>query len=202
MRTIHTALLAGAALAATATAAQAQFPFDIFGSPGYAGPETATLYEYPNYQGRSITVTREQANLDSIGFNDRTRSIRVQGSWRLCEDANYRSRCETITGAVPDLARHGIQGLSSLQMIGAGYPGGYPGYPGGGYGYPGQSQGPVQGRDVVFYPGVVGSNYGSPYGGYRGTRRTADEFCRSMGHRSAAWSSRAGSELSDVLCRR
>ena len=202
MRTSYKALIAGAALATVGTAAHAQFPFDIFGQPGYAGPETATLYEYPNYQGRSVTVTREQSNLDSIGFNDRTRSIRVQGSWRLCEDADYRSRCETVTGAEPDLTRRGIHGLSSLQLTGGGYPGGYPGYPGGGYGYPGQGQGPVQGRDVVFYPGVVGSTYGSPYGGYRGARRTADEFCRSMGHRGSAWSDRTGGELSDVLCRR
>lgn len=196
MRTSYQALIAGAALASIGTAAHAQFPFDIFGSsPGYGGPDTAVLYEYPNFQGRSVTVTREQSNLDSIGFNDRTRSIRVQGSWRLCEDAGYRSRCETITGAVPDLGRMGFHGISSLQMVG----GGYGGYPGGGYGYPGQTQGPVHGRDVIFYPGVVGSSYGSPYGG---ARRTGDEFCRSMGHRGAAWSARAGGELSDVLCRR
>ena len=205
MRKSYQALLAGAALAAVGTAAHAQFPFNPggYGQPyGYQGPDTATLYEYPNFQGRSVTVTREQSNLDSIGFNDRTRSIRVQGSWRLCEDADYRSRCETVTGAEPDLTRRGIHGLSSLQLTGGGYPGGYPGYPGGGYGYPGQGQGPVQGRDVVFYPGVVGSTYGSPYGGYRGARRTADEFCRSMGHRGSAWSDRSGGELSDVLCRR
>lgn len=202
MRTTYKALIAGAALAAIGTAANAQFPFDIF-SPGYGGPDTATLYEYPNFQGRSVVVTREQSNLDSIGFNDRARSIRVTGSWRLCEDAGFRSRCETVNGTVADLGRFGFHGVSSLQKVAdGGY--GYPGqYPDGGYGgYPGQGDGPVQGRDVVFYPGVVGSAYGAPYGSGYGSRRTADEFCRSMGHRSSAWSSRSGGELSDVVCRR
>ena len=59
MRTSYKALIAGAALATIGTAAHAQFPFEIFGSPGYAGPDTATLYEYPNVQGRSVVVTRE-----------------------------------------------------------------------------------------------------------------------------------------------
>lgn len=202
MRTTYKALIAGAALAAVGTAAQAQFPYDIF-SPGYGGPDTATLYEYPNFQGRSVVITREQGNLDNIGFNDRARSIRATGSWRLCEDAGFRSRCETVNGTVADLGRFGFHGVSSLQKVGDGgygYPGGDYGYPGGGY--PGQGYGPVQGRDVVFYPGVVGSSYGSPYGGYGGSRRTADEFCRSMGHRNAAWSDRSGGELSDILCRR
>lgn len=200
MRTTTKALIAGAALATIGTAAQAQFPFDIFGGGqpyGYQGPDTAILYEYPNFQGRSVTITREQSNLDSIGFNDRARSIRATGSWRLCEDAGFRSRCETVNGTVADLGRFGFHGISSLQKVGDyGYPGGGYGYPGGGYG-----QG-VPGRDVVFYPGVVSSTYGSPYGGYGGVRRTADQFCRAMGHRNAVWSDRSGGELSDVLCRR
>lgn len=197
MRTTYKALIAGAALAAVGTAAQAQFPFDVFGyGQQYGGPDTATLYEYPNFQGRSVTVTRERSNLADINFNDRARSIRANGRWRLCEDAGYRSRCETVNGSVADLRSVGLHGVSSLQLVSGGYPGGYPGYPGGGYG-----QG-VPGRDVIFYPGVVGSNYGSPYGGYGGSRRTADQFCRDMGHRNAVWSDRSGGELSDVLCRR
>lgn len=205
MRTTYKALIAGAALAAVGTAAQAQFPFDVFGGPQYGAPDTATLYEYPNFQGRSITITRERSNLSDVNFNDRARSIRTTGRWKLCEDSDYRSRCDTVNGSVADLRTMGFHGISSLQLVGGGYgnpgyPGGYPGYPGGGYG-----QG-VPGRDVVFYPGVVGttygSTYGSPYGGYGGARRTADQFCREMGHRNAVWSDRSGGELSDVLCRR
>jgi hypothetical protein len=153
--------------------------------PGWGGTaETAILYEYPNFQGRSVVVTRENANLTAIGFNDRARSARFEGSWKVCEDANYRSRCETFTGAVPDLRRGGIQGASSLQMSAVyGSPGGY------GQGVPGTS--------VIFYPGAVAAvGYGAPP-----TRRAADDFCRRMGNSTSVYYATAGG-LSDVLCRR
>lgn len=168
----------------------------IPGFPGYpgggwGGTGTATLYEFPNFQGRSVVVTREEGNLSNVGFNDRARSARFEGTWRVCEDASYRGRCETFVGSVPNLSLR-ISGVSSLQMTGG--PGGYPGYPGGGQG--------VEGRSVVFYAGAVGSTYGSPYGQYRGTRRAADDFCRQMGHRNSVYFDPAGGDLSDVLCRR
>jgi hypothetical protein len=160
--------------------------------PGWGGgQDTAILYELPNFQGRSITVNRENGNLDGVGFNDRARSAHLQGSWRICEDSGYRGRCQTVTGSVPNLASHGILGLSSLQMTSGGYD--VPPY-GGGYG-----QG-VEGRAVVFYPGPVASQtYG---GGYGVTRRAAEDFCRSMGHRTQVYYDTASGVLSDVLCRR
>jgi len=197
-------LLAGSALAAIAGTAQAQLPFGGYPGASYGGGATATLYEYPNFQGRSVMVNRENGNLDGVGFNDRARSARFEGTWRICEDANYRSRCETLTGAVPDLRRTGIQGASSLQMTSGGYggypgsypgsyPGGYPGsYPDSGYG---MGQG-VAGTSVVFYPGPVGA---MQYGG--SSRRAADDFCRQMGNSSSVYYGTSGG-LSDVLCRR
>lgn len=215
MRKTLTSLLAGAALAAVASAAGAQTPG--YGYPGYPplptypvvpaypgygyggyGNQTATLYELPGYQGRSVVINGSTTNLDNIGFNDRTRSVRLSGTWSLCEDADFRSRCVTLSGSVPDLARSGISGLSSLQPVADN---GDNGYPGGGA---------VQGRTVVFYPGPVSSNYGaSPYGygggnayGYGTGKRAADNFCRRMGNRDAVYYDNTGSVLQDVLCRR
>jgi len=214
MRNTLTGLLAGAALAAVASAAGAQTPgygyyppvpaypvvpaYPAYGGYGGYGNQTATLYELPGFQGRSVVVNGSTNNLDNIGFNDRTRSVRLSGTWRLCEDSDFRSRCETLSGSIPDLSRRGINGLSSLQPVDNG---GDNGYPGGGA---------VQGRTVVFYPGPVSDTYGAPPYGYGGGnaygygtgKRAADNFCRRMGAREAVYYDNAGSVLQDVLCRR
>lgn len=221
MRITLTSLLAGAALAAVATAAGAQSPgygyyppvpaypavpaYPVVPAyPGYDyggyGAQTATLYELPGFQGRSIVVNGSTNNLDDLGFNDRARSVRVTGTWKLCEDAGYRGHCETITGSVADLRSRGINGLSSIGPSNdyGGYPGGYGG-------------GGVQGRSVVFYPGSVSNSYDArpPWGygggnayGYGTDRRAADAFCRRMGNREAVYYDNTGGSLSDVLCRR
>jgi hypothetical protein len=217
MRTPIKSLLAGAALAAIAGTAGAQTPgyypgyppvpaypvvpaYPGYGYGGY-GAQTATLYELPGFMGRSVVVNGSTGNLADIDFNDRTRSVRLTGTWRLCEDAGFRSRCETMSGSIPDLSRRGINGLSSLQPVdnGGGYPGSYPG------------GGAVQGRSVVFYPGPVSTAYDNapPYGygggnayGYGVGKRAADAFCRRMGNRDALYYDNAGNTLQDVLCRR
>lgn len=211
MRKTLTSLLAGAALAAVASAAGAQTPgygyppvpaYPVVpGYPGYGGysNQTATLYELPNFLGRSVVVNGSTNNLDNIGFNDRTRSVRLNGTWRLCEDADFRSRCATLSGSIPDLSGRGINGLSSLQPVDTGG------------GYPGGSAAGVPGRLVIFYPGPVSSNYGAapPYGygggnayGYGTGKRGADNFCRRMGNRDAVYYDNARGVLQDVLCRR
>jgi hypothetical protein len=207
MRKTFMSLLAGAALATLAGAASAQTPYGYYppydsgyGYGGYGGygdyGQTATLYELPGFRGRSIVVNGSTNNLANLDFNDRTGSLRLNGAWRLCEDADFRSRCITLSGAIPDLRARGISGLSSLQ----------PTNDNGGYG-----GGAVQGRSVVFYPGPVSSGYGygAPYGygggnayGYGVGRRAADDFCRSMGNREAIYYDSAGGALQDVLCRR
>jgi len=211
MRKTLTSLLAGVAVATLAGAASAQVPYGYGGYPGYGdygnyggyGGQTATLYELPGFQGRSIVVNGSTNNLDDVGFNDRARSVRLTGTWKLCEDAGYRGHCETVDGSIADLRSRGINGLSSIgpsNDYGGGYPGGYPG----GYGGNG-----VQGRSVVFYPGPVNNSYGSvpPYGGgnaygYGTGRRAADDFCRRMGNREAVYYDNSGYGVSDVLCRR
>jgi hypothetical protein len=60
-----------------------------------------TLYARPNYAGRSVTFIVSIANLQSVDFNDRARSLRVRGRWRICEHANYRGRCVVVTQDLP-----------------------------------------------------------------------------------------------------
>ena len=65
-----------------------------------------TLYEGPNFSGRSMTVDRDAIrNLDQTGFNDRVSSLRVEGApWTFCSDAYFHGDCRTFNpGEYPSL---------------------------------------------------------------------------------------------------
>ena len=49
------------------------------------GPATATLYELPNFEGRSVTVTESTPDLGRWRFNDRAQSARFEGRWRVTD---------------------------------------------------------------------------------------------------------------------
>lgn len=209
-------LLTMAALAATtlATAASAQ-PY------GGRGGGSATLYEFPNFQGRQYTVTSETTNLPRQ-FNDQARSARFDGRWTVCENADFGGRCAELSGDVPELNSIGLaERVSSLR------PGGRDGWgredwdrnddrgrPGGGWSGGGRADARgVEGARTVFYP----------YPTIRGAdiaagSTSANEFCRRNGHGGAAhydsserssravdWNGRLiGSSpvLRDLLCRK
>src|SRR3712207_5206638 len=87
--------------AAGAASAQLPWPFgpaqgQPYGQPYGQGAQTITFYVGPNYTGRQVTVFGEERNFSSIGFNDRARSARASGSWLICEDSEFRGRCERI----------------------------------------------------------------------------------------------------------
>jgi hypothetical protein len=123
------------------------------------GEPSITLYELPDFQGRSLTFYFDVPNLADQSFNDRARSARIEGSWRLCGDKNYRSRCEPFATDVRDFGQYDFSNqISSLQMVG-----GRPGRPG----FEGPAMLPerpaagrdaVEGRSVVFFrrPSVDG----------------------------------------------
>jgi len=55
------------------------------------------LYEHSNFNGRTVRATGDVADLGSSGLNDATSSIFISfGTWRFCEDSNYRGRCLTL----------------------------------------------------------------------------------------------------------
>jgi hypothetical protein len=182
---------------------------------GGRGP-VATLYEGPNFQGRSITVYSYSGNM-SGDFNDKAQSVQLQGRWRVCEDAQYRGRCQDLTGDVPDLAAVGMSGkISSLQAYfegawNAGWNNGDGRFGSGVSGRPNAR--PFEGATGVLfpYPGLAGFDLVA-------NGEAANAFCRANGLGASAYydaSQRANqaldgagryfgdtSVLRDVFCRR
>ena len=164
-----------------------------------------TLYDLPNFQGPSRSFASGVDNLADQGYNDRAQSIRVEGLWRLCEDARLRGRCVEVSGDVPNLGdlRMSVT-VSSFAPLG-GFGGGRP--PGGGFDRPdrpGPNPGPLpprgpggyagdslDGRTATFFPRPDPGPY-----------RNADEFCRRLGFNGAIYADDRGRNLRDVLCRR
>ncbi|HEY8617046.1 beta/gamma crystallin-related protein [Phenylobacterium sp.] len=208
-----TLVLAAVAAGLLAGAAEAQ-------PRGGRGP-SATLYDRPDFGGRSVTLTGQVGNLSNYGFNDRAHSLRLEGRWRLCEHANLDGRCVELTGDVPELNTMNLaERITSLEPIGRGGGGGRPGRddddrPGGGWGPGGgrPDRSGVEGARNVFFPRpqVRGMDLAAGSNG-------ANAFCRRQGLGPAAHfdsSERApralGPEgqvtgpspvLRDVLCRK
>lgn len=199
---IHTFTLAALAVAALVGSAAAQ---------PYRGGGRAVLYEGPNFEGPSVTITQSTPDLGDWRFNDRARSARFEGRWRVCEHGDFKGRCQEIEGPVADLTTYGLFGqISSLAPAGR-----YDGYPGGGRPgpRPGRGERGVEGERTVFFPRPSVDGYDLAAGG-----RGADTFCRSQGLGGAAWfdsSQRAAQALGpdgeivfrtpvlrDLLCRK
>jgi len=173
------------------------------------GGGAATLYDQPNFQGNSVTITQSAADLGKWRFNDRAQSARFEGRWLICEHDDFKGRCQEVRGEIPNLHTLGLMAqVSSMEP--AGRPGGG-GYPGGG-GWQGGSRG-VDGARTVFFarPTVRGVDVAA---GERG----ANAFCRAQGLGGAVWfdsSDRASqaigpdgelvgrsSVIRDLLCRK
>lgn len=147
------------------------------------GDPAITLYSEPNFQGQSMSFYFDAPNLADQKFNDQARSARVEGSWRLCGDKDFRSRCEPFADDVRDFGAFGFSNqISSLQMIG-----GRPGRPG--FEGPAVLQPPVAGRDavegrsVVYFrrPSVSGTDVAAQ------GPESANAFCRQVGLNSAVY---------------
>ncbi|MDQ6894764.1 MAG: beta/gamma crystallin family protein [Acidobacteriota bacterium] len=59
------------------------------------------LFDRPEFRGRSREVNGTEEEISD--FNDRAQSLRAVGRWELCEHKNFRGRCVTVSGDVPDL---------------------------------------------------------------------------------------------------
>ena len=169
-RTLALAALAALSLAATSAHAQ-------------RGGGAATLYELPNFQGRSVTITDSAADLGRWRFNDRAQSARFEGRWRVCEHDQFKGRCQEISGPVADLTTYGLFGqISSMEpAYRPGGGGGFPG-PGGGYPPPGRDARGIEGARTVFFPRPTIDGIDVAAGD-----RAADGYCRRQGLGPAVW---------------
>jgi hypothetical protein len=105
---IHTKLMLAGACAASLMGASAQ---------AQLGSARATLYEFPNFQGRSVTIYRNNDNLADSNFNDLAQSGHFDGDWTVCSDANYRGNCQTLSGDVGNLNQYSLgRTVSSLRQ--------------------------------------------------------------------------------------
>lgn len=180
MKAPAAAVLMLATIAALATSADAQ-------GRRRTGEPSITLYDQPDFQGRSISLYFDAPNLADQGFNDRARSARIEGAWRLCEDKNYRSRCEPFADDVRDFGRFEFSNrITSLQQVG-GRPG-RPGFEGPAVtrpdeGRPVAARDGVEGRTVVFFrrPALNGVDVAAAGQG------SADAFCREVGLAGAVY---------------
>lgn len=198
-------VLAIAALAAGAASAQ---PYG-----GRGGRESATLYQFPNFQGQAYTTATEATNLPRH-INDVAMSARFEGRWLVCADSDFQGHCVELSGDVRNLADYGLTTkVSSLKPVGRGgwdQGGGRPG--GGGWGGSPSGRGADGARTVFFpYPKMGGRDVAA-------NQRSADAFCRANRLGPAAWfdgGERArdlvdgdgryagdGAALRDLLCRK
>ncbi|HEX7758178.1 MAG TPA: beta/gamma crystallin-related protein [Caulobacteraceae bacterium] len=105
---------------AFATACAAALAGAVQAQPATGGG-SATLYELPNFQGRSVTVYRGADNLQDSNFNDMAQSAHFDGDWTVCSDAGLRGNCQTLSGDVPNLSRYGLDRMVSSLRKGAAY---------------------------------------------------------------------------------
>lgn len=196
--------IAAAAAALTCGTAQAQ-----------PAGRSATLYELPNFQGRSVTLTGPAADLGDWRFNDRAQSARFRGTWRACEHDDFRGRCQELRGDVENLHQYGLMAqISSLEPAGGIRPGPGPGpRPDWDDDRPGRGARGHEGTRTVFFPRPAIRGLDVAAG-----RNGADMFCRRQGLGPAVWydsSERApqavgpdgevvgrSDVLRDLLCRR
>ncbi len=97
------------------------------GAPGGVGRGRIAFYGLPRFQGQGITVESDVVNFDDIHFNDAAQSAIIEeGTWQLCENAEYRGPCITLEpGRYQDLG--GLTGRVSSARVVAGGAAGRPG---------------------------------------------------------------------------
>jgi hypothetical protein len=196
--TLRLVVLAGGMLAAAGVSVAAAQDDRMMRPPMRA---EAIIYRDAGYKGPAVNVSEPQPDL-GLSFN--VNSVRVRsGEWQLCERTNYRGNCRVVDRDTPLFNLRGIE-VQSMRPTGWGGGGGG----GSQSGEPGRNPS-LRGMAAEFYPApavrgyrVLACEYGSATTAC--AKRSADQFCSSMGWRTAARQSmetvRRQVYLADVLC--
>lgn len=91
------------------------------GGNGGWGRSSIVVYENSNFRGASREFTSEDRNLGRTPFNDRISSVRVQGRWEVCTDAEFRGRCRIVEGDIRNLIGGFNDSISSLRPVDGGW---------------------------------------------------------------------------------
>jgi len=118
MTTVKLAIIASAALVAAGSLSAFAAPPNI-GVPAVP-PTEITVFEKPNFKGRSLTFDRRVPSLAAVQFNDQPASVQIKGGrdWVLCEHRNFMGKCVRIRAKERDLKRVKIAGqVSSMYPV-------------------------------------------------------------------------------------
>lgn len=96
--------------------------FPTTSTTGAVGSGLIEFFEGLNFTGASIRMDRDNYNFASTGFNDRASSVIVHsGTWDVCNDADYRGTCRSLTpGRYADLGYSMSRNISSARVTAAG----------------------------------------------------------------------------------
>jgi|CXWL01.1.fsa_nt_gi hypothetical protein len=122
MKSFAIAVAAAAVLASVANVmAQPYYPAAATIAPPQMPPPTViSVFDQPNFRGRTFTFDRAVPSLAKIDFNDVIASVRINGSrdWVLCEHRNFMGKCVRVHAKEKDLKRLKINGqVSSLYPV-------------------------------------------------------------------------------------
>lgn len=64
------------------------------GDRGRQGGDAVQMFAGPRFEGQQFGLSGNQRTLTDVGFNDRAGSLIIrEGSWELCEHADFRGQC-------------------------------------------------------------------------------------------------------------
>lgn len=98
---------------------------DSVGRPN--GHDWLTFFDETDFNGRQVRVDGNSSTLGEFNFNDWASSLRIGGGrWEICEDGDYRGRCQTVDTDVANLASLSLNNaVSSVRLISASEYGAY-----------------------------------------------------------------------------